>query len=132
MRGHVASFIKHCPFCQKTSYLKSPIHSVPFTTAAYEPMERQNWDSIGPLTLATGDQVHILVAIDCFTRWVELWMISGVNSDSTKLPFLQHFGRYGIPRQVLTDNGSQFINTTMEEIRKMTGYEHITTVPYSK
>ena len=45
---------------------------------------------------------------------------------------LQHFGRYGCPQQVLTDNGSQFINKTVEEITSMMGYEHITTVPYSK
>ena len=35
IREHVRSFIKQCPHCQKMSYLKGPIHSIPFTTATY-------------------------------------------------------------------------------------------------
>ena len=47
MREHVKYFCRRCPFCQKMNQLKTPIHTTPFTTAAYEPFERQNWDSIG-------------------------------------------------------------------------------------
>ena len=68
MREHIKFFIKHCAFCQKMSYLKTPIHTTPFTTAAYAPMQRQNWDSIGPLTLTTGETCYILVPIHCHSR----------------------------------------------------------------
>ena len=37
MREHVKRFIRQCPCCQKMSYLKVPIHTIPFTTAVYEP-----------------------------------------------------------------------------------------------
>jgi hypothetical protein len=40
MREHIKKFIKQCPCCQKMSVLKIPIHTHPFTTASYEPMER--------------------------------------------------------------------------------------------
>ena len=83
MREHVRYFIKRCPLCQKMSQLKTPIHTTPFTTAAYEPWERCNLDSIGPLTLTDGSVCHILVAIDCFTRWVEMWVYSCLISPST-------------------------------------------------
>ena len=132
IREHVRHYIRQCPHCQKMSYLKGPIHSIPFTTAAYEPMERQNWDTIGPLTRSDGSSLYIVVAIDCFTRWVELWTVPDTSAENIKLPMLQHFGRYGCPQQVLTDNGTQFINKTVEEITSMVGYEHIKTVPYSK
>ena len=42
MREHVKYFCRRCPFCQKMNQLKTPIHTTPFTTAAYEPFERQN------------------------------------------------------------------------------------------
>ena len=32
MREHVRYFIKRCPYCQKMSYLKTPIHTTPYTT----------------------------------------------------------------------------------------------------
>ena len=44
IREHVRLFIKQCPHCKKMSYLKDPIHSIPFTTAAYVPMERIRLD----------------------------------------------------------------------------------------
>ena len=45
IREHVRLFIKQCPQRQKMSYLKGPMHSIPFTTAATESMQRQNWDT---------------------------------------------------------------------------------------
>ena len=132
MREHVKYYIKRCPFCQKMSQLKTPIHTTPFTTAAYEPFERQNWDSIGPLTLTDGRVCHILVAIDCFTRWVEMWVIPDTEMVTVRLPMLQHFGRFGNPSQILTDNGSQFINGTVEELMKIVGLQHVKILAYSK
>ena len=49
MREHVKRYIRQCPCCQKMSYLRTPIHTHPFTTACYEPMERWQVDTIGPL-----------------------------------------------------------------------------------
>ena len=132
MREHVKYFIKHCPYCQKMCMVKTPIHTTPFTTAAYAPMQRQNWDSIGPLTLTTGETCHILVAIDCHTRWTELWLIPDVEMATVRLPMLQHFGRYGNPAQILTDNGTQFMNGTVKELLQMINLQHITVLAYSK
>ena len=133
MREHVKYFIKKCcPFCQKMSYLKTPVQTNPFTTAAYSPMERQNWDSIGPLTLEDGTKVHILVAICCFTRWTELWVTQDVTMESVKLPMLEHWSRFGQPSQILTDNGPQFDNQVVEEICKLCDVHHLTVLAYSK
>ena len=132
MREHVRYFIKRCPFCQKMSYLKTPIFTNPFTTAVNRGQERQNWDTIGPITLTSGRKVYILVAIDCFSRWVELWSIPDTEMLTVRLPMLQHFGRYGVPSQILTDNGSQFVNGTVEELVKMCGHQHIKVLAYSK
>ena len=132
MREHIKYFIRRCPFCQKMSYLKTPIHTTPFTTAVYEPFQRQNWDSIGPLTLSNGTKCHILVAICCFTRWVELWCIPDTTMLTVRTPMLQHWGRYGNPAQILFDNGSQFINKVVKEVVTMCGLEQIMTLAYSK
>ena len=48
MREHIKRFIKLCPYCQKMSYLTVPIHTTPFTTAAYNSFERLNMDAIDP------------------------------------------------------------------------------------
>ena len=133
MREHVKYYIrKCCPLCQKMSYLKTPIQTNPFTTAAYSFQERQNWDSIGPITLADGNQIHILVAICCFTRWVELWITDDVSGKAARLPMLQHWNRYGQPAQILTDNGPQFVNKDIKELCLLSDIQHITVMAYSK
>ena len=45
---------------------------------------------------------------------------------------LQHFSRFGNPSQILTDNGTQFVNGTIEELLKLCGLEHVKVLAYSK
>ena len=49
LRQHVKIFIKKCPCCQMMSQIKPAIHTHPFTTSTYNPMESLNIDTIGPL-----------------------------------------------------------------------------------
>ena len=67
LRVHVKQYIAMCPCCQKMGMLKIPIHSHPFTTSRYYPMECLNIDFIGPYP----DKGYVLVIIDSFTRWAE-------------------------------------------------------------
>ena len=68
-RQHVRYFIDHRPCCQKMNMYKIPVHAHGFKTSTYTPMECLNIDFIGPFP----DQGYILVIVDTFTRWVELY-----------------------------------------------------------
>jgi hypothetical protein len=72
MRIHVRHFIQMCPICQKMSTLKHSILSQPFTLAAYAAMVRLSIDFISPINTDT-DTGYILVILDCFSKWVELY-----------------------------------------------------------
>ena len=60
MREHIRLFIKACPCCQKMSNLRVPIHTTPFTTSSYAPMQVINIDSIGPLPTDSEGNQYIL------------------------------------------------------------------------
>ena len=109
-REHVRSFIKRCPCCQKMSYLKTAIHTLPFTTAAYNPWDRVNVDTIGLLPPDDIDNKYIIVIIDTFTRYVELYPVRSVDAEHAVLAINAQCGRYGVPKQMVSDGGSQFIN----------------------
>ena len=130
-REHVKKFIKQCPFCQKMSYVKTSVHTHPFTVAAYYPMERLGMDSIGPLLPSKSGYQYILVLICCFTRWVELYPLKEISAEATAKALMQHFGRFGSPAQVIHDNGSQFENELIHEIIRLTGIEKIPILAYS-
>lgn len=132
MREKVRKFIKQCPCCQKMSVLKIPIHTHPFTTAAYQPMERLNVDTIGPFEPDDNGNTYVITLIDCFTRWVELYAVKDTSAKSAANVLLLHMGRFGIPSQILSDNGSQFVNELITEFTKLIGTEHVRTLAYSK
>ena len=75
MREHVKQFIRDCPICQKLDQRNVKIQTVPFTNATLEPMDTLNIDTIGPVPLDQFGNCYILVIIDCFTRFVELYAI---------------------------------------------------------
>ena len=132
MREHIRMFIKRCPCCQKMSRLKVPIHTHPFTTATYAPMHRIAVDTIGPLPPDDEGNQHIIVFIDCFSRYVCLYPTKDVTAKSAAKALLKFVGHYGVPPQFISDNGTQFRNELIKEFMELIGSEHVFTMAYSK
>ena len=94
-------------------------------------METLNIDSIGPLPADQYGNTYILVIIDCFTRFVELYAVRDVGAVEAAAALLEQVGRYGAPRFIRSDRGSQFVNQTIEELLKLVGTDHQLTLAYS-
>jgi len=127
LRSHIRQYIKTCPCCQKMSMIKTPIHAYPFTTSTYAPMECLNIDFVGPYP----DNGYVMVIIDTFTRWVELFFSEKADAHHASLNLFQHFGRFGAPSQIRSDRGSHFVNETITQFLALTGTEHCLTLAYS-
>lgn len=132
IRQHVTNFIKACPYCQKISCLKPAIRAARFTTSSYEPMARVSIDTIGPLPKADGGYEHILVVIDCFTRFVELYPLKTVTASEAAECLLDFMGRYGAPCQLVADNGKQFAADIIAAMARLTYTALDFILPYSK
>jgi transposase InsO family protein len=74
---------------------------------------------------------HILVVIDSCSRWIEMYPIADLTAQTAARRLMEHFGRYGQPFEIRSDNGTQFCNETVAELLTYAGVEHITTTPYS-
>ena len=108
--------------------LKIPIHAHGFTTSTYTSMRCLNIDFIGPLP----DQGYILVLVDTFTRWVELYHTTDATSLFAAECLLKHFGRFGAPHQLRSDNGTHFIADVIREFLHLIGVSHTLTLAYSE
>jgi len=128
---YVKAFIDKCPVCQKLSTLKVPIQAHTFTTATYEPHQRLNMDTIGPLPEDEDGYCYILVIIDTFTRWIELFPIKSTTAAETAKILVQHFGRFGQAQEIQHDNGTQFVNEIIAELCIILGIEQMRTLAYS-
>ena len=132
MRVHIRKFIHLCPACQKMSQLKPLIHAKAFTISAYRPMERVAIDYIHNLPVDHQECQHILVVIDCFSRFVELYPTRQLTAEETADHLLCYVGRYGPPIQILSDNGSHFVNGVITSLLHYMGIDHQFSMAYSK
>ena len=127
MTQDVKKFISNCPCCQKMSQINTPIHSVKYVASTYNTMECLNIDFVGPYP----DDGYILVIIDTFTRWVELYPCVAANAQEALQGLLQHFGRFGCPRSIRSDRGSHFANELITGFLLAMGLPHNLTLAYS-
>ena len=132
MRTHVQNFIRKCEFCQANSEKKVTVKVQPFTRASYHPMEVLNIDTIGPLPKDDFGNEYILVIIDCFSRWVELFAIPDTSALGAAQALLQHCGRFGVPALIRSDRGSQFVNGLIEQLSVLLVTDQDLTTAYSK
>lgn len=132
MRGHVQSFIKGCGCCQMMSMIRTPIVTRAYTTSSYAAMERLAIDTITPLPESTSGYCYILVVIDTFTRWIELYPTKNVDAETATKRLLSHCGQYGIPYMIQSDKGTQFVNEIIKEMYKVMDIKQIETTAYSK
>jgi len=132
MRENVKQYIQRCPVCQKLDQRSVKIGTQPFTTSTREPMKSISVDTIGPLPSDDFGNIHILVLIDNFTRFVELYAIPDVTAKYAARVLINHLGRYGAPEYLRSDRGTQFVNETIAELLKLVGTEHELTLAESK
>ena len=102
-----------------------------FVLSTLKPMQRIALDTIGPMDIST-DFRYIIVIIDTFTRYVELFPTYDVTAAAATDALWRHFCRFGTPLEIVTDQGSQFMNQTLQSFATLTGVRHHGTIPYSK
>jgi transposase InsO family protein len=65
-------------------------------------------DLVAPLQKAPGGYTHLLVAIDKFSKWVEVRPLNNIRSEQAVAFFTSIIHRFGVPNSIITDNGTQF------------------------
>ena len=81
------------------------------------PMERVALDIVGPFPISNHGNKYILVVTDYFTRWVEGYPMANAETTTIVDLFITNFiCRFGVPRQIHTDQGRQFESGLFKEL----------------
>jgi len=109
----VKTFIRTCPVCQKGREKKIRNTPEPFvSSAAFKPFQCLCVDTVGELPTSgdINDYRYVLVIVDAFSRWIELYPTRSTKAVDAADALLDHFCRFGDPLELQIDRGSQFIN----------------------
>uniref|UniRef100_A0A2N9GI29 Uncharacterized protein n=1 Tax=Fagus sylvatica TaxID=28930 RepID=A0A2N9GI29_FAGSY len=96
------------------------------------PFSQWGLDIVGPLPRAPGNRQWLIVATDYFTKWVEAEpLVHITDADSKRFVWKNIITRFGIPRVLVSDNGSQFTSGPFREFCEQYGIRnHFSTPAY--
>ena len=72
----------------------------------------------------------IFVIVDAHSKWAEVIEMKSTTAAATITELRWLFATYGLPEQVVTDNGPQFFASEFSSFLKSNGLKHIRRVPY--
>ena len=67
-------------------------------------------DYYRPLPVSSGGVRYLLVMVDNFTKYVELYALRRATTNATLKRLQQYITNHGKPDNILTDNGTQFMS----------------------
>ena len=118
------------PICQKSGpAILSKAHSS--TLANYQrSLLKSGNGCVDPLPRTKAVNKYVLVLMDYTSKWPEAYALRNVTTETVVKCLIDMTARVGIPEEVLTDNGLNFVSKTMREYCTTMGIEQIKTSPY--
>ena len=95
------------------------------------PCERVHLDFLGPFTTTDSGNKYILMMVDQFSRWFELYALPEQTAVITaKTFFEQWIARFGAPLQIHTDQGRNFDSLLFTHLCRLMEITKTRTTPY--
>ena len=89
------------------------------------PWHRVHIDYAGPI-----EGKMCLVVIDAHSKWIEVCPVASANGPNTVEQLRKLCATHGIPVQIVSDNGSHFVNEVFQTFVERNGIQHIRVAPY--
>ena len=120
----VKEYCEKCHTCDRNrSFFKHTSNLIPIV--AHEPMEILEIDHIGPFKTTQKKELYILSIIDLFTKKKWYFSTNSTTAEETYDLLIKNIiTPFGIPRSLLTDQGSEFNNALSASLSSLFGISH--------
>ena len=110
----------NCQFAQKSPCL-APLHSWPITSYLYERIH---------VDFAEKNSKYYFLVVDSFSKWIDIFPMSAATTNKTIELLRYLMAAYGLPKELVSDNGPQFTSHEFRDFLKCNGVKHTLTPPY--
>ena len=119
----IKSIVAMCDHCQtyKPKQHKEPLMTTPLPSAP--------WQKIA-IDLCMNNGQNYLIVVDYYSRWIEILHVSITTSSACIAKLKDVFSRFGIPSELISDNGPQFVSSEFKLFVDKYCFNHITTSPH--
>ena len=129
MWGKIKQFVRSCAGCQKAarnSHSRAPLQPLP---CVGEPFEKVAFDLVGPLLRSSSGYKYILTMMCLYTKYPEAIPLRRVDNHTVLEAMLEIFARHGIPKTILTDQGSVFMSKLTQQLYQTLDIKRVRTSP---
>lgn len=132
LENDITSFVKKCEKCQKqkhsSHHIKEPMS---ITTTANAALEKIYLDLVGPLEKDYNGYSYILTLQCELSKYVEAYPLRSKTSEEVARNFVNNFIlRFGVPKAIATDRGSEFLSSVMNEVCKLLEIKQLHSTAY--
>ncbi|XP_050101964.1 uncharacterized protein LOC126582037, partial [Malus sylvestris] len=127
---YAKTFCLTCDKCQRMGGISARDQMPQVSILNVEIFDVWGIDFMGPFPSSYGF-TYILLAVDYVSKWVEA-KATRTNDSKVVADFIRTniFARFGMPRVIISDGGSQFCNRTIEALLRKYSVTHKVSTPY--
>ena len=130
MAKRIRVLCRNCSSCQQSKivrHIRAPLEHLPVPDDRFSVL---HVDLVGPLPVSEGYS-YLFTIIDRFTRWVEAVPLVSMTSEDCARALIRHWiSRFGVPSQIVSDQGRQFVSRLWHELHTLLGIHQVRTTAY--
>lgn len=109
MRTRIKQMLAKCDSCQRNKWTNQTAYAAMQTIQTSRPGELVSIYFLGPLPRARNGARYLLVAIDAFSKYVNLYPLRRATTEETiRKMFQEYIPKMGKPERIQFDHGTQF------------------------
>lgn len=122
MNSDIENKVKSCKICCQLQPSK------PKLPMMYHNVPTRPWEKVGSDIFFYGGENYLIIA-DYYSLWPEVYRLSNANSLTVIDALKQTFSRHGIPKELVSDNGSQYKSKRFRYFMREWNVKHTTSSP---
>jgi transposase InsO family protein len=127
----ITAWCRDCQHCARAKVTRQPaaaVEPIPVPTSRFTHI---HIDLVGPLPTSSTGMQYILTVIDRSTRWAEAIPLANIAAaDCADALISGWIARFGVPSQLTSDRGVQFVSSVWAALMRRLGIQHKMTAAY--